>query len=354
MRTWIRAKLNKIIREEINSGKRFAVCPYGEWGMVLTDLLQKGYGLDDVLIFDNGLSDYNSAIHSVQELQEMNTEEIVLILTSISTRNSDEINKQIRALDIPITIRDILEPEIKECSYKSQYFHDLKNLLLCKKVKNQKPIRIGGSEGDGGYVMIDDFKNSICAYSFGIGSNVSWDMDIAIRDMKVFMYDHTIYHLPQVHNNFIFKKLGVGEGEGCISLTDILKSNDHLNNHNLIMKMDIEGGEWDVLTNTPSQLLNNFKQITLELHDLCNQENGKKIFNVLKKINLTHQAIWVHGNNGNEAQKAGGILIPNLLEITYLRKDSYLFESADCVFPMLLDLPNLMYRHDFVLGNWGG
>lgn len=353
MNNWIRARLHKLIKEEINAGKRIIVCPYGEWGMVLADILEKAYGIKDTIILDNGLSKYNSEIHPVEELKEWNTEDMTIILTSISIKNSKEIERQIKELGINISIKNILQPEIQESPQKESYFQDLKKILYCKKVRKKILMRVGGDEGDGGYIMVDDFDNTIRAYSFGIGNNVSWDMDIANKGMKVFLYDHTIDHLPRVHNNFTFYKLGVGKGNNCLPLEEILNDNGDLDNHNLIMKMDVEGTEWDVLDNIPISLLSNFKQISLELHGVCKCECQEKILKILQKISVTHQAIWVHGNNADKAEVANGILIPNLIEVTYVRRDSYSFDDGACKFPIPLDLPNLMYRHDFDMGNWG-
>ncbi len=353
MNTWIRAKLHKMVKEEIGAGKRIAVCPYGEWGMVLTDILEKAYGIKDTVILDNGLSKYNSDIYSVEDLKEMDINNMIIILTSISHRNSEEIKKQIEGLNIGVPVRNILETEMLNSPQKASYFQELKRILCCKKVKGKDFVRIGGDQGDGGYVMIDDFDDQMRAYSFGIGNNVTWDMDIANRDIEVFMYDHTILSLPQVHKRFHFNKTGVGNGEKCSSLRDILEKNGDVNNYNLICKMDIEGVEWDILYTMKDELLNHFRQISLELHGVCNIENREKILAALSKINLSHQIVWVHGNNTDKAEVANGILIPNLLEVNYIRRDSYLFYNGICEFPMALDLPNLMYRHDFELGNWG-
>ncbi len=351
--TWIRAKLHQMVKEEINAGKKIVVCPYGEWGMILVDILEKAYGIKDTIILDNGLSKYNSDIHSVEDLKKWNTEDMTLILTSISVKNSKEIQNQIKGLGINICVKNILEPEIEESPHKESYFRELKKTLCCKKVEGKKLIRIGSGEGDGGYVMVDDFDNMMCAYSCGIGNDVSWDMDIAKRGIKVFMYDHTICRLPKVHNNFIFYNFGIGEGSNCLPLREILKKNDNLDNHDLILKMDIEGAEWEVLDDISSDLLSNFKQISLELHDVCKWECREEILRVLQKIRVTHQAVWIHGNNAGKAEVANGVLIPNLLEVTFVKRDSYSFVDGECVFPMSLDLPNLAYREDFELGNWG-
>lgn len=353
MEAWVRGKLRKMIQEEIDTGRKIVVCPYGEYGMVLVDFLEKMYGIKDVIILDNGLSKYNSSIHAVEDLKGMDTKNMTLILTSISVKNNEEIKKQIKELGTDIVIRNILEPEIQNSPQKADYFQDIKKHLCCKRIREKSYVRIGGDRGDGGYIMVDDFNDKMRAYSVGIGDNVSYDSELANKGIKVFMYDHTICRLPQVHSNFIFHRLGVGTGDNCLPLEDILRENDDLDNHNLILKMDIEGAEWEALDSVSSELLSNFIQISLELHGICNLEHKEKILRTLQKISLTHQAIWVHGNNADKAEIANEILIPNLIEVTYIRKDACLFEDGACEFPMPLDLPNLARRRDFILGNWG-
>lgn len=353
MYAWVRAKFNQMIREEIDAGRRIAVCPYGEAGMILADLLEKAYGIKDVIILDNGLAGYNPAIYPLSELQSMDTKEMTLILTSVSGRNNEELVREINGLGTDIRIRNILKPEIRQSPHKESYFLEIKGGLCCRKVVGKNYVRIGGNTGDGGYIMVDDFDTHAHAYSFGIGSDVSWDLDIADRGLEVFLYDHTIRHLPQAHRLFCFNRVGVGAGVNCSSLEKILEKNHDLESGNLIMKMDIEGAEWEELRNTPSALLSRFSQITLELHDVCKLENRDKILDALQKLNMTHQAVWVHGNNSNWAEEANGIIMPNLLEATFISRKNYLFESGKCIFPMPLDLPNLNGRWDFDLGNWG-
>lgn len=353
METWIRRKLHTIIKEGLDAGRQFVVCPYAEVGMVFVELLETVYGIKDAIILDNELSKYNPKIHPVTDLKKWKTENMILILTSVSVKNSEEIKKQINGLGTDIVIKNILEPEIRKSPQKADYFREIKKYLCCKKVHKKNYVRVGGCRGDGGYIMVDDFHDKMRAYSIGIGDNASWDKELADKGIKVLMYDHTIFHLPQVHNNFTFHRCGVGTGENCRPLEDILRENGDWDNHDLILKMDVEGAEWEVLDSTPSELLNQFIQISLELHGVCNMENKERILRILRKLSLTHQAIWVHGNNIDKAENADGILIPNLLEVTYVRKDACLFEEGACEFPMPLDLPNLERRRDFVLGNWG-
>lgn len=354
MHTWVRAKLNQIVKEELDAGKKIVVCPYGECGMLLDDLLKKAYGrAEDTIILDNGLAKYNPAIRPIAELKEIDTEERTLILTSISARNNEELERQIRELNTGIKIRNLLNPDMRESPEKVSYFQELKKELLCRKVRGKHLIRVGNAMGDGGYIMVDDFDDNMCAYSFGIGNDVSWDMDLAGRGMDVFMYDHTVPWLPQAHPRFHFNRWGVGSGENCFPLRELLRRNHHPDDTRLLLKMDVEGAEWDVL-GREGELLNHFSQIALELHDVCRLDYREKILAGLRTLNRTHQAVWIHGNNANRAERAEDILMPNVLEATFVRKDMYLFESGEeCVFPLAMDLPNLTGRRDFILGNWG-
>ena len=50
-------------------------------------------------------------------------------------------------------------------------------------VRGFSKIRVG-SDYDGGYVMIDDFKDIELALSFGVETNADWDVDIANRGIQ--------------------------------------------------------------------------------------------------------------------------------------------------------------------------
>ena len=85
----------------------------------------------------------------------------------------------------------------------------IRQLLSVMKVKKygNNYIRVG-KNNDGGYVMFNDFPADSIAYSFGINDDVSWDRDIAARDIDVFMYDHTIPGLPESNSRFHFFRNG--------------------------------------------------------------------------------------------------------------------------------------------------
>ena len=44
-----------------------------------------------------------------------------------------------------------------------------------------------GSKKDGGYILLNDFENVKIAYSFGLANEISFDKDLADRNIDVFM-----------------------------------------------------------------------------------------------------------------------------------------------------------------------
>jgi hypothetical protein len=72
----------------------------------------------------------------------------------------------------------------------------------------ERKVRIGNPTGDGGYVFLDRLRTSQKVYSFGIGSDVTLDLDFATRGHEVFLMDHTISEPPAEHERFASYRRG--------------------------------------------------------------------------------------------------------------------------------------------------
>lgn len=133
-------------------------------------------------------------------------------------------------------------------------------LLSIKEVKGYKKIRIGDKR-DGGYILLNDFKNIKIGYSFGISREISFDKGLADKNIDVFMYDHTIDKLPFENPKFHWKKIGLTgrnmNKNNMKTLPELIKDNGHSNEKNMILKMDIESYEWEVFQYLP---INNMRQ----------------------------------------------------------------------------------------------
>jgi len=233
----------------------------------------------------------------------------------------------------------------------------IRSLLSVMDVKNctDHYVRVG-RDNDGGYVMFDDFSSNSIAYSFGINDDVSWDKDIASRNIDVFMYDHTIVRLPEHNRRFHFFKNGITGSkpqQHCKTMEEFVRENGHQNHNNLILKMDVEGCEWDFLQQVPSNVLSQFSQMVFEFHEMTRGQYDGLIVPALEKLNTTHQAVHLHANNYGNVKWMGNRFLPETFEVTYLRRSDHEFVPSVRSFPTPLDQPCNQQLPDIVLGYWG-
>ena len=174
------------------------------------------------------------------------------------------------------------------------------------------------------------------------------------------MYDHTISDLPIQHPKFHYFQTGVTghkKGENLKTLGDLIIENGHTKCKNLILKMDIEGSEWDVLEEISPEVIKQFSQIAIEFHGLSNSVYSDKcesIARVLKKINETHQSVHVHANSTGIPIWIGKLVLPAILEVTYVRRadmEGRLIQKSR-QFPTKIDQPTFKNSPDMYLGNF--
>ncbi len=221
-------------------------------------------------------------------------------------------------------------------------------------------VRVG-HDGDGGYVMINEGLDNAIAYNFGIGAEVSWDNDLLLRGCQIYQYDHTVEKTPCNNINVHFHKKGLsavggGDDEMLLSIGEALESNKHSDLSGLILNIDIEGGEWDVLNNIEACKMDSFNQLVVEFHDIHSLVHPEKLdymIAALDKVNKTHQVVHVHGNNNGGIGIVNGIALPDVLEVTYLKKNGYSFSECNDFFPRCADKANTPAAEDFVLGTIG-
>lgn len=217
-----------------------------------------------------------------------------------------------------------------------------------------RKVRIGHLF-DGGYIMIDAFKEVEAAYSFGINDDVSWDSDMAHHGINVFQYDHTIDSLPENNHHFHWQKIGIAEksSENMTSIADAIAANGHSQMKNMILKCDIEGAEWEALRSVNDDTLARFSQIVMELHDLSRVGNSiDDIHQAISKLTYSHNVVHVHANNFGGVRLVGGISIPNVIEVTLARKDMGEFRPSQLTFPTSMDMPCNGNQADIYLGNF--
>lgn len=228
-------------------------------------------------------------------------------------------------------------------------------LLSPCSVPSLPKVRIGNPLGDGGYVMADRFRPGQVAYSFGIADDVSFDLALAERGLQLFMYDHTISRLPLSHPGFHFFKRGIAEIDLPNQLLSALRPELLRNRHkdrDMILKIDVEGAEWAVFDSLAASLLGRFEQIVIELHELSRVAEPAfraRFVRIFEKLRKAFNIIHVHANNCVPLGSVDGGPMPNVLEVSLLRKDLGAAGDWETVIPSELDAPNATDRPDYVL-----
>ena len=100
------------------------------------------------------------------------------------------------------------------------------------------------------------------------------------------------------------------------TLDELIKENGHINERNMILKIDVEGGEWNIFNNLNTENLMQFKYILVEFHF---SDKILSIYSkVLKNLNKTHQIFHIHCNNFRPLIDFDGNIICSLFEISYI------------------------------------
>lgn len=192
--------------------------------------------------------------------------------------------------------------------------------LVVYSSEHQK-IRLGSSNGDGGYVIGDGLNYNLLL-GCGISDDISFETDFVKKyNVPCFAYDGTINNMPNTSQNitFVKKNIGPSETQNTTNLHDMIEKYN-----NIFLKMDIEGHEYQWLDSINSRQLNKISQIVIEFHFPLTGRFGKSVktnIECLNKLAETHYLIHLHGNNCCGTHMYGDITVPNVFECTYIRKD---------------------------------
>jgi hypothetical protein len=229
--------------------------------------------------------------------------------------------------------------------------------LAPERAEGVAKIRVGGPH-DGGYVMLDDFREIRGAYSLGIGPDVAWDLAVAQRGVPVWQYDPTVPGPPVNHPLFTFQPWRIGAHDDpdtqTVSLASLIDRNRH-EGAELILKMDIEGAEWDVFAGIDPDRLKVFRQILVEFHSLncvVDPDWRKRAATALANLTRHHQVVHVHGNNLAAIIVAGDLRMTEVFEVTLARRDAYRLVATGETFPGPFDRANSRVFPDFPLGTF--
>jgi hypothetical protein len=205
-------------------------------------------------------------------------------------------------------------------------------------------IRVGG-DGDGGYLLPDDIEGIDAVYSPGVADTATFESFFADRGVDSYLIDASV-SAPPVHNDrFHFQGIWLAaESVDGVSITleDWLNENNPTS-RSLLLQIDIEGAEYESLLSTPSARLGQFRIIVLEMHELhaiSTPMGGRLVSALLTRLKETHYLVHTHVNNCCAPLSVKGVLVPDVVELTFLRKDRAHVTGEFATVPSPLDQPN--------------
>lgn len=158
-----------------------------------------------------------------------------------------------------------------------------------------------GETNDGGYLLCGNLLAAAqSGYSYGISGYDQWGCDVSVRlAVPVHQYDCfnlTVPVCPGGRTDFHGECIGQGpattDGRPFDSLENQIERNGD-GTKRLVVKMDVEGAEWDSLLQTPDSVLQRVDQLTIELHGV----NEARFVAVVKKLKQFFYVANVHFNN---------------------------------------------------------
>ena len=158
-----------------------------------------------------------------------------------------------------------------------------------------------GNAHDGGYLLCENLLPIVrSAYSYGIEGRDEWGCAIAGRlGVPVHQYDCFVTARPACPGaRFLFNEECVGrtvvdaEGRRYDTLQrHIARNGDEY--AQLVVKMDVEGAEWDALGSAPDSVLANISQLVVEFHEV----DEVRFVRTIEKLNEMFVIAHVHFNN---------------------------------------------------------
>jgi hypothetical protein len=246
----------------------------------------------------------------------------------------------------------------------SNFFSIIELLEKLRPVETDFPlVRVGG-ESDGGYLLPDCFENCEGVISPGVGPSALFESYFSTLGIPSILIDGTVKEPPDHATGFTFVSKMLASTSSAPGTITLQEACDLLgeSSKNLILQMDIEGAEWLVLESTPDQLLKRFKLLVIEFHSFDQLVGRASSFRIVEDIFNrlldNFSPVHVHVNNCSSARKTrpkglAGFTrsenLPNVFEITLLRKDLVPPESHYSQIPNDLDTKNCQALPDIPL-----
>jgi hypothetical protein len=188
-------------------------------------------------------------------------------------------------------------------------------------------VRIG-PDGDGGYLVPDAHLGAVeLVMSAGLGGSSAFeDMMFERFGVPASIVDGSMDRPSWLRPEHRFHRRWLaGRSTDDRWTLDEWVSADAPDSGELLLQMDVEGAEYRALEAAQPSALGRFRVIVVELHGLGRLTDRAGYSRIAPALaNLARQFVTVHAhpNNYGRTIRHGDLVIPDLLEITCVRRDS--------------------------------
>jgi hypothetical protein len=168
-----------------------------------------------------------------------------------------------------------------------------------------------GEAHDGGYLMCGNLLRGVqSGYSYGIGGYDKWGCDVSTKfNVTVHQYDcfdttqpvcsdgQTVFHAECVGDT-------TSRVEGRVFdtiMNHVAKNGD--SSKRIVLKVDVEGAEWDSLLSVPDATLKQIDQMAVEFHWIQDEQfhwvHEEKYLRVVRRLKQFFHIGHIHFNNAS-------------------------------------------------------
>jgi hypothetical protein len=158
-----------------------------------------------------------------------------------------------------------------------------------------------GGPNDGGYLMCENLLQGMeSAYSYGINTEDNWGCTVSRQfNVPIHQYDCFTEHRPTCDGGrFVFHDECVGataetiDGQPFDSIRSQISRNGDAGKR-ILLKIDVEGAEWDAFEATPDDVFERIDQLPMEFHGT----NEARFLEVVRRMKRTFHLVNLHVNN---------------------------------------------------------
>lgn len=279
---------------------------------------------------------------------------IVLVAGGLVVRNQIRVQRNRQARDAEMQRRHAARPVPSDVhAFRQALFDALQPVAL----KNCTLQRFGEAH-DGGYLMCANLLDAVHAgYSYGINGYDKWGCDISkARSIPVHQYDCFNLERPSCkggqtvfHEECVGARAETQQGRVFDSVASQFQKNGDAGKR-IVMKIDVEGAEWDTFLAMPDATFAQIDQMAVEFHWDEGGPHGwvsdPRYVNAVNRLKQFFEVAHIHHNNN--ACVADLAPFPAwAFEVLFVNKRlAQVDPSARLVLPNPADAPNRDGRAD--------